>query len=178
VSLAKAAVVGWEPERVTADDALVALYREHATRLVGMLTVYVGSQAAAEDLAQEAFLRTYRAWERVRDEDRAAAYLYKAAFNLARSGFRRRLVALRHRPEPTPAVRAAVDDVVLRDDQRAVVDALRNLPARQRECLVLRFYADLSESEIASTLAISPNSVKTHVRRGLAALEARLEERR
>ena len=82
----KAAAVGWEPERVTADAALVALYREHATRLVGMLTVYVGSQAAAEDLAQEAFLRTYRSWGRVRDEDRAASYLYRTAFNLARSG--------------------------------------------------------------------------------------------
>ena len=96
----------------------------------------------------------------------------------ARSGFRRRLVALRHRPDPAPAVPPAADDVLLRDDQRAVIDALRALPARQRECLVLRFYADLSESEIASTLEISPNSVKTHVRRGLAALEARLEERR
>jgi RNA polymerase sigma-70 factor (sigma-E family) len=178
VSLVKAAAVGWEPERATADVALVALYREHATRLVGMLTVYVGSQAAAEDLAQEAFLRTYRAWGRVRDEDRASSYLYRTAFNLARSGFRRRLVALRHRPDPAPDVRAAADDVVLRDDQRAVIEALRSLPDRQRECLVLRFYGELRESEIASTLAISPNSVKTHVRRGLAALEARLEERR
>ena len=80
----KAAAVGWEPERVTADDALVALYLEHATRLVGMLTVYVGNQSAAEDLAQEAFLRTYRSWGPVRDEDRAASYLYRTAFSLAR----------------------------------------------------------------------------------------------
>ena len=77
-----------------------------------------------------------------------------------------------------PDVRAAADDVVLREDQRAVIAALRTLPDRQRECLVLRFYAELTESEIAATLAISPNSVKTHVRRGLAALEGRLEERR
>ena len=170
--------MGWEPELVTADAALVTLYREHATRLVGMLTVYVGSQAAAEDLAQEAFLRTYRSWGRVRDADRAASYLYRTAFNLARSGFRHRLVVRRHRPDPVPDMRTAADDVVLRDDQRAVIEALRALPDRQRECLVLRFYAELTESEIASTLAISPNSVKTHVRRGLAALEARLEERR
>jgi RNA polymerase sigma factor (sigma-70 family) len=63
------------------------------------------------------------------------------------------------------------------DDQQDVLDAMRSLPRRQRECLVLRYYLDLSESEIASTLGISNGSVKSHASRGLAALAKRLEAR-
>ncbi|HMC71787.1 MAG TPA: sigma-70 family RNA polymerase sigma factor, partial [Mycobacteriales bacterium] len=127
-----------------------------------------------EDVVQEAFVRVHRAWPRLRDHERAAGYLRTTALNIARSGFRRRMVALRHRPSPAPDADAADARVVLREDQQEVVAALRTLPTRQRECLVLRFYGDLSEAQIAQTLGISNNSVKTHARRGLAALETRL----
>ena len=161
--------------QLSANEAIVQLYREHAAWLLGLLEVFVGDRATAEDLAQEAFLRTYRAWSRIGDQDRAAGYLRTTALNLARSGFRRRVVALRHRGAPPRDHVGADEVVVLRDEQREVVDALRELPRRQWECLVLRFYGDLSEAEIASTLGISANTVKTHTRRGLEALELRLE---
>jgi len=165
-------------DEVSADVALAELYRSHGAWLVGLLEVLVGNRAAAEDLAQEAFLRTYRAWPRLRDHDRAAGYLRTTALNLARSGFRRRLVELRHASGPARDPLGADVQVVLRDEQREVIAALRTLPARQRECVVLRFYGELSETEIAAAVGISVNSVKTHMRRGLAALEARLGEDR
>ena len=166
--------VTWEAVGRSAGDAVVELYREHGAWLLGLLEVFVGDRATAEDLAQEAFLRTYRAWGRIGDHDRAVGYLRATALNLARSGFRRRLVALKHRTGPARDAAGADEAVVLRDEQREVIDALRGLPDRQRECLVLRFYGELSEAEIADSLGISTNTVKTHTRRGLAALEVTL----
>lgn len=175
---ARATTLTWVPVvDTTADDAIVELFQDHGAWLVGLLTVLVGDRAAAEDLAQEAFLRTYRAWPRLRDHERAVGYLRTTAMNLARSGFRRRLVAIKHGARPALDDLAIDDQVVLRDEHRAVIDALGELPVRQRECLVLRFYGEQSEREIAATLGISPNSVKTHTRRGLTALELALEER-
>jgi len=75
-------------------------------------------------------------------------------------------------------MRASVEDTIdLREDQREVLEALRDLPHRQRECLVLRYYDELGIEAIAETLKLSPNSVKTHLKRGLAALERNLGER-
>lgn len=175
---ARVDVVSWTfEERVPADEAIADLYRSHASWLLGLLEVFVGDRATAEDLAQEAFLRTYRAWPRLLDQERAAGYLRTTAVNLARSGFRRRLVAWKHRPSPPRDASGADEAVVLHDEQRVVVEALRSLPARQRQCLVLRYYGELSEAEIAATIGISANTVKTHTRRGLEALERILEER-
>ena len=112
------------------------------------------------------------------DRSRVLAYLRTTAFNLARSGFRRRIVALRHRPTAAPNAPSAESGVVLREDQAEVAAALRRLSGRQRECVVLRFWGGLSDSEIATSTGLSVNSVKTHLRRGLAALEKDLEARR
>ena len=86
-------------------------------------------------------------------------------------------MSLRHSEALTPAAspEAPEDRVVLNDEQASVISALEDLPARQRECLVLRFYFDLTEREIGATLDISPNSVKTHCRRGMSALRRILE---
>jgi RNA polymerase sigma-70 factor (sigma-E family) len=156
------------------EGGLTDLYRSHAKELVEMLWVFVGDRATAEDIVQEAFIRVHRAWPRLRDRGSLVPYLRSTAFNLARSGFRRRLVALRHRPSPTPDAASAEAGVLLREDQREVAEALRGLAARQRECVVLRYWAGLSDAEIATTLSISVNSVKTHLRRGLGGLERRL----
>lgn len=80
------------------EAALVDLYRDHAKELVEMLWVFVGGIGTAEDIVQEAFLRLHRAWPRLEHTRSVPAYLRATAFNLARSGFRRRVVALRHRP--------------------------------------------------------------------------------
>jgi RNA polymerase sigma-70 factor (sigma-E family) len=159
------------------DDALGELYRTHAKELVEMLWVFVGDRAEAEDLCQEAFVRLQRAWARIDHSANVGAYLRTTAFNLARSGFRRRLLARRLRPVPEPETTAAADEgVTLRDDQRQLLAALRRLPGRQRECIVLRYWQELSDTEIADTLGISPNSVKTHLRRAMDTLEHHLEK--
>lgn len=156
--------------------AVDALFRAEARTLVGMLTAYVGDRALAEDLAQEAFARVQHGWGRIREPDRAVSYLRATAFNLARSALRRRRV---FGPMIDLVSSATPEDQLLVDEQHNVVlAAVSHLPTRQRACVILRYYAELGIEEIAETLSISPNSVKTHLVRGLDALEKRLEDSR
>ena len=122
---------------------------------------------------QEAFIRLARSAGRIKDEAKAAAYLRSIVLNLARDHNRRGLVSLRHRLPLDDERAQDEDELVLRDDQRQIIDALRDLPHRQRDCLVLRYYQELGIDDIADTLGISRNSVKTHLQRGLAAMESR-----
>jgi RNA polymerase sigma factor (sigma-70 family) len=126
---------------------------------------------------QDAFVSVWCRWGAVADPERLPAYLRSAVLNGARSALRKREVRRRHVPTdlgPAPSPEMAA---VASDESRRVVDALRALPDRQREVLALRYYLDLSEAEIATTLGISPGSVKTHAHRGIAALAPLLEER-
>jgi RNA polymerase sigma factor (sigma-70 family) len=156
-------------------DALVArLFEEEGHRLVRLVRLFVDDRNAAEDLVQEGFIRLARNAGRIQDETKAAAYLRSIVLNLARDHNRRGIVSLRHHL-PFDQTRASTEDeVVLRDDQQEVVDALRELPHRQRTCLVLRYYEEQGIDDIAEALGISRNSVKTHLRRGMEAMEARL----
>jgi RNA polymerase sigma-70 factor (sigma-E family) len=158
----------------SAVDALVVLlFREEASSLVRLARFFVDDRMAAEDLVQEAFIRLARTAHRIRERDRAAAYLRSIVLNLARDHNRRGLVSLRHRPaDPAPA--SVEEEVAVRAEQREVIDALRELPRRQRDCVVLRYYLELPVAEIADTLGLSSNSVKTHLQRGLRALGRRL----
>ena len=169
------------PEAATASLSLEELYRSEARRLLGMLCVLLGDRSDAEDVVQEAFTRVYRSWDRIRDRERAAEYLRTTAFNLARSSWRQR----RRRPTtvdqrvPEEYRSSPVNDIVgdglmLREDQRAVLAALRTLPERQRACVVLRFYGGAGIDEIGTTLGISPNSVKTHLQRAMTHLRSEL----
>ena len=157
-------------------DALVAtMFRSQGPSLVRLARLFVDDRNAAEDLVQEAFIRLARSAGRIRDVDKAPAYLRSIVLNLARDENRRGLVSLRHHL-PFTEVHANVEETIdIREDQRRVLEALRDLPHRQRDCLVLRYYDELGIDEIASTLQLSRNSVKTHLTRGLAALERRLE---
>lgn len=158
-------------------DALVLrLFREEGASLVRLVRLFVDDRNAAEDLVQEAFIRLARHADRLRDERKAAAYLRTIALNLARDENRRGLVSLRHHVPADDTAATAEDEVVLRDDQQQVIDALRELPSRQRDCIVLRHYYELGIPEIAENLGISENSVKTHLRRGMASLERLLEQ--
>jgi RNA polymerase sigma factor (sigma-70 family) len=123
------------------------------------------------------FVRRHRSWDGIRDFDAAPARLRSTALNLARSGLRRRQVFGRLRVVPSDDAPSAESHAVLSADRRAVVEALRALPRRQREVLVLRYYAECSEAEIADLLDISPGSVKTHAHRGLETRRAALEDR-
>ncbi|MFP5308008.1 MAG: SigE family RNA polymerase sigma factor [Actinomycetes bacterium] len=151
-----------------------AMFVEHGRSLVRLASLFVDDRAAAEDLVQEAFIRLSRSLDRIRDPDRAAAYLRSIVLNLARDHNRRGLVSLRHRPPALQYQRTAEEDVELEDEHRLVVEALRALPRRQRDVLVLRYYLELSPPEVAETLGLSVNSVKTHQRRGMAAMQDRL----
>jgi RNA polymerase sigma-70 factor (sigma-E family) len=159
-------------------DALVAeMFELEAASLVRLARVFCDDRNAAEDLVQEAFIRLHRSAGSIRDLTRAPAFLRSIVINLARDHNRRGLMSLRHtntaEPPPTPA---EPPDVALHDQElEAVLAALRTLPDRQRACLVLHYHEELSIAEVADTLHISANSVKTHCRRGLAALESRLE---
>jgi RNA polymerase sigma factor (sigma-70 family) len=160
---------------ITDVEALVArLFEEEGRPLVRLARLFVDDRNAAEDLVQEGFIRLARNAGRIRDESKAAAYLRSIVLNLARDHNRRGLVSLRHHLPFDDLRASAEDEIVLRDDQQEVIDALRDLPHRQRDCLVLRYYEELGIDDIAGTLAISRNSVKTHLKRGLVAMEKRL----
>jgi RNA polymerase sigma-70 factor (sigma-E family) len=155
-------------------DTLVAtLFTQEARRLVGLASFFTDDRTAAEDLVQEAFIRLARGGHRIRDPAKAPAYLRSIVLNLARDHNRRGLMSLRHHlPQDDQA--AVEDEITLRDDQQRVIDALRELPHRQRDCIVLRYYDDLGIDDIAATLGISRNSVKTHLGRALRTLEGDL----
>lgn len=158
------------------DEGLRILFEEHYRPMVRLACVLVDDRSVGEEIVQEAFVRVHGAWHRIRDFDAAPGYLRATVLNLARSRLRRRLVARKHEPARAVDATSAEEGAVLREDQREVLDALRSLPTRQRECLALRYYQDMSEAEIAQTLGISAGSVKTHTSRGLAALAATLEK--
>jgi RNA polymerase sigma-70 factor (sigma-E family) len=157
-----------------ADAFVEVMFHEHGPGLVRMVRLFVDDRNAAEDLVQEAFIRLSRSAHRIDDPTKAAAYLRSIVLNLARDHNRRGLVSLRHRLPLQDSVASAEDEVVLTEAHQQVVDALRDLPARQRDCMILRYYDELGIDEVAETLGISRNSVKTHLTRGMRALEATL----
>ena len=166
------------PARTAGDvNAFVeAMYHEHGQGLVRMVRLFVDDRNAAEDLVQEAFIRLARSAHKIDDHRKAAAYLRSIVLNLARDHNRRGLVSLRHRL-PLDDRQASVEDtVVLTEEHQQVVDVLRTLAPRQRDCLILRYYDELGIDEIADTLGISRNSVKTHLSRALRKLESQLSE--
>lgn len=166
-------------EHPPAAEPLVAeLFAAEAARLVSLARFFVDDRTAAEDLVQEAFIRLARSAHRIRDRERAAAYLRSIVINLARDHNRRGLVSLRHRPPAVADEPSAEERAATQESRREVVQALRDLPVRQRDCVALRYYLDLPIDEIAATLGLSPNSVKTHLQRGLRSLATALEVKR
>ncbi|MEX2280619.1 MAG: SigE family RNA polymerase sigma factor [Acidimicrobiia bacterium] len=170
---ADALEAGWS--RADVDRAVVRLFEIEAKNLVRLARFFVDDRDAAEDLVQEAFIRLARSLHRVRDPDAAPAYLRSIVLNLARDHNRRGLVSLRHHMSADPAPAGLDEHLEFHEDQHRVIGALRSLPAGQRNCLVLRYYMELSNPEIADTLGVSINTVKTQIRRGMAALERTLE---
>ena len=167
----------WTAEDLARRDFVAAIYRSEATSLVRLARLFTDDRAGAEDIVQEAFIRLFHAAHRIEEPDKSVSYLRSIVLNLARDQNRRGLMSIRHQDAMVDR-RSPVgpDEVVARTESQAeVIDALNELSERQRACLVLRFYMELSEREIAETLNISPNSVKTHCRRGMEALADRLE---
>jgi RNA polymerase sigma-70 factor (sigma-E family) len=158
------------------DAAVVRLYEEEYGRLVQLARLLLRDPGGAEEVVQEAFARLYARWPRLRDEAGAAAYARSMVCNLARDRLRRRRLAGREPAAPRPI--PADDPAVAGDLRRSVSSALDALPQRQRQSLVLRYWADLTQREIADALGISEGSVKRHLHRGLTALATSLEDLR
>jgi RNA polymerase sigma-70 factor (sigma-E family) len=162
-----------EEAPIDADTALEQLYAGHYTSLVRLGVLLLRDQALAEDVVQDSFVAMHHRWDRI-DPAKAPAYLRQTVVNRSRSVLRHRSVVARHQPETLPEGAAADDSVLQAEHRAAVLDALAELPTRQREVLVLRYYLDLSEADIATTLGISRGAVKSHASRAAATLRERL----
>ncbi len=159
----------------SADWAVTELYSRHYRGLVRLAVLLVHDVAAAEDVVQDTFVAMHAGWPRLRDEDRALAYLRQAVLNRARSLLRRRAVEDKHAAKPSPDMPSAEHGALVQMERSAVIIALGKLTSRQREAIVLRYYADFSEAEVAAAMGISRGAVKSHTARGIAALRAHLE---
>jgi RNA polymerase sigma-70 factor (sigma-E family) len=158
-----------------ADDAVTHLYAAHYRSLVRLAALLLRDTAAAEEVVQDSFVAMHGAWRRLADPDKALAYLRRSVVNRSRSALRHRSVVQRHAPAPDPHGASAEHGARVALEHAEVMAALRRLPQRQREVLVLRYYADLSEASIADALDISRGAVKSHASRGMAALREHLE---
>jgi RNA polymerase sigma-70 factor (sigma-E family) len=171
---------GW-PDGAAREDAaqaVTALYEAHAVGLIRLAVIMLGDRAAAEDMVQEAFCGLYRRWGQLDEPGKAQSYVRAATLNGCRSQLRQRIRAQRRGgPAPDAADAASAEQAaLLGEEHQLVLSALRRLPDRQREALVLRFYLDQTEPEIAAAMGISRGTVKSTTSRGLAALGRLLRE--
>ncbi len=160
----------------SADYAVTELYALHYRALVRLSVLLVRDTPTAEEVVQDAFVAMHGGWQRLRDAEKALAYLKQAVVNRSRSVLRHRTVVDKNVQKAPPDMPSAEHGALTLLERSAVVDALRKLPVRQREAIVLRYYADFSEAEIAAAMQISRGAVKSHTARGMAALRAKLEQ--
>jgi RNA polymerase sigma-70 factor (sigma-E family) len=158
-----------------ADRAVTELYSAHYRSLVRLAALLVRDIGTAEEVVQDSFVAMHGAWRRLRDSEKALSYLRQSVVNRSRSVLRHRIVVDRNAPKPAPDEPSAEHGAFALLDRSAVIAALRKLPPRQREALVLRFYADMSEAQIADAMRISRGAVKSHTARAMQALRVVLE---
>jgi RNA polymerase sigma-70 factor (sigma-E family) len=163
---------------LTAERHVTALYQVHALSLARLALVMLGDAAAAEDVVQDAFLGLYRRWDRLAEPAAAQAYLRTSVLNGCRTALRRRarqgLLSdrddAREAGPAEPWLESAEATVTRGEEHRAVLAAIRRLPSRQREALVLRYYLDLTEDQTAEAMRISRGTVKSATSRAIAAV--------
>jgi RNA polymerase sigma-70 factor (sigma-E family) len=160
------------PDEDRRANALTALFYAQYGRLVRTARLLVDDRETAEDVVMEAFMSLHRRWHTLRQPDDADRYLLSCVLNGARSQLRRRRVR-RGREDASLDAGHAADPADAGATRAVLMRSLRNLPARQRQVLVMRFFLDLSEAQVAEQLGIG--SVKQHSSRGLAALARRME---
>jgi RNA polymerase sigma-70 factor (sigma-E family) len=153
----------------SAEAAVTALFQAHSLGLIRLAHIMLGDRSSAEDVVQEAFCGLYRRWAQLTDQAKALPYVRSAVLNGCRTVLRRtqpRNIQWGTQPWAASAEAAAVSG----EERREVMHALRRLPDRQREVLVLRFYLDLSDAEIARDMGINPGTVRSTASRALTAL--------
>jgi len=153
-----------EPQPADRAGCIADLYRREYAPMVRLAHLLLGSNEAAEDVVQDSFVRLYRNWDRA---EQPGPYLRAVVVNRCHSWRRRRLLERERLPRPAPEA--------VGSEACELLDALARLGLRQRTALVLRFYADLSEAEVASALGCRPGTVKSLVHRGLRQLEGMIE---
>jgi RNA polymerase sigma-70 factor (sigma-E family) len=149
----------------------VDLYAANRLSLVRLAVLLVDDLQTAEDVVQDAFAGYLARLRKARDVDEALAYLHTAVVNRCRSALRRRRTARAYVPPRDVEPDGPSGRLILAEEHREVLNALRLLPTRQREVLVLRYWSGLSEAQIAETLGISRGTVKSTASRALDALE-------
>jgi RNA polymerase sigma-70 factor (sigma-E family) len=159
------------------DDAVASLFNQHYAGLCRLASLLLDDHAMAEEAVQEAFVRTFSGWHRLRHPERAHAYLRAAVVNQCRSRWRRRLREQRGNRRLFEEAPEGRWDTERSADAIAVLEAVRRLPPRQREAVVLRYYEDLPESEVAAALGCSLGTVKSQLAKARASLALRLDER-
>jgi RNA polymerase sigma-70 factor (sigma-E family) len=155
--------------------AVLELYEEHYEAMVRLACVVVSDIPAAEEIVQDTFLAMLTGSWQLRDQEKALAYLRQAIVNRSRSVVRHRIVIDKHLQKHSPDMPSAEHGALTLLERDAVVSALHELTDRQREAIVLRYYAGLSEAETATAMGISPGSVKSHVSRAMVSLRETLE---
>ncbi len=160
-----------------ADDGLEAAFRAHAASLLGLAVALTGDRSVAEELVQDAFVALARQ-PTPPHPGATLTYLRRSVVNLAHDQHRH-LRVVRNQPEPqallAPAAEAGVER---REVQRRVASAVWALPARQRDCMVLRCYAEATDAEIAAILGVGSGTVKRYLHRARATLAAQLGDLR
>jgi RNA polymerase sigma-70 factor (sigma-E family) len=168
---ARAASAAWD-----AAEVVTEIYTGHYNQLVRLAVLLVHDVQTAEEVVQDAFEAMHLAWRRLRDSEKALSYLRQTVVNRSRSVLRHRKVVDMHAPKPAPDEPSAEHAALALLERSAVAEALRSLPLRQREAIVLRYYADFSEADIAAAMGISRGAVKSHTARAMAALKSILEQ--
>ena len=159
----------------TSVDLLTETYQAHYRSLLGLAALLLDDTASCEDVVQEAFIRVHAARRRVREPEKTLAYLRQTVVNLSRSTLRRRIMGLRLLQKPMPDMASAEEGAYDALERDQLLHAMRGLQRRQREVLVLRYFADMTEAQVADSLGISIGSVKAYGSRGLAALRLSMD---
>ena len=146
---------------MTGRDGFEAFYREHLGRVVRACALVTLDPDAAEDIAAEAFSRLWSHWDRIEDDDHAGGYVFKSAMRLCSR--KRRSAAELFTEGASPSRPDPADVAINRED---IAAALRVLPLRQRQAVVLRDWAGFSTSDIAGLLSMRESTVRVHLARG------------
>jgi len=164
---------GREPAGATTESAFREIFAASYSRLVVQLYGVTGDAAEAEDLVQDAFVRAAAAGNRFVKVDNHEAWLRTVAVNSYRSRWRKQRNFSRVRDR----VAAGPTDLPALEDRLDVIEALRGLPAGQREVVALHYLADLDVAEVARTLGIAEGTVKSRLSRGRDALALALADK-
>lgn len=162
-------------EPLDADAAVTELYGAHYRSLVRLSALLLHDIATAEEVVQDSFVAMHARMHGLRDSEKALPYLRAAVVNRSRSVLRHRVVVDRNAPKPSPDMPSAEHGALALLERSSVIAALRKLPHRQREVVVLKFYGDMSEAQIAAAMGITRGAVKSHNSRAMAALRTVLE---